>query len=74
MSVQSVVCAGVASELSWEDAKEGSCGFRGAGKGAAPRCICLGGAGANSLLLTRVELRGSWQAQSRAAASCEEQW
>lgn len=37
-------------------------------KGAAPCCTCLGGT--NSLLLTRGELRGSWQAQSRAAGSC----
>lgn len=41
-------------------------------KGAAPCCTCLGGT--NSLLPTRGELRGSWQAQSRAAGSCEAQW
>lgn len=67
-----MVCAGVALEVSWEDAKEGRRGFRRAGKGAAPWCTCLDAA--NSLLLTRGELRGSWQAQSRAAASREEQW
>jgi len=70
--MQSVVCAGVASEVSWEDAKEGRCGFGGAGKGAALWCTCL--SGANSMLLTRGELRGSWQAWSCAAASCAEQW
>lgn len=66
------MCAGTASEVSWEDAEEGRRGFRGAGKGAALWCTRLGGA--NSLLLTREELRGSWQAGSRAAGSREERW
>lgn len=69
--MKSVVCVGVASGVSWEDAKEGRCALEEQVKEAAPWCTCLGIA--NSPLVTRGVLQGSWQPQSAAAASREEQ-